>query len=212
MVCLFLPLACKKEQIEATTVNGQVRTFGSEDPIVHPPVRVRLLEQIPSAGWGSSVAYEVVDEVMTDENQEFTLQGDLNNSKVYYLGIDGETISTSYHYARVEYLDYARNNPDWQLQSIGGTVRQNFYMYARGWVHFHFLSENPQSGDVFGYNAGGGAAEIFYGNVDVERVISAGGNMEHKVSFNLKRDGEWSNWQEYIYIPAFDTIEVQVKF
>ncbi|MCC5918286.1 MAG: hypothetical protein JJU02_13285, partial [Cryomorphaceae bacterium] len=72
MICIFLPFACKKsEQIEATTVNGQVCTFGSEDPIIHPPVRVQLLERISTAVWGSADYYEVVDETMTDENQNF---------------------------------------------------------------------------------------------------------------------------------------------
>lgn len=211
-IFVLLPIACKKEQIEATTVTGQVRTFGTEDPIIHPSVRVQLLERISTAVWGSADYYEVVDETMTDENQNFTLKGDLDKSKRYYLGIDRETISSEHHYAQLKYRDYTNNNPEWQLQSIGGTVQQNFYMVARGWVHFHFLSENPQPGDQFSYNLGGGNYELFYGPVDVERIISAGGNMEHKISLELKRDGTWSNWQEYICVPAFDTIEVQIKF
>ena len=213
MVCLLLPFSCKKrEQIEATTVNGQVRTFGSEDPIVHPPVKVLLLEQIPSAGWGSSVSYEVVDETMTDQSQNFTLYGDLSSNKVYYLGVDGQTISTAHHYQKLQYLDYTQTRTDWQLKSIGGTIHKNFYMVARGWVRFHFLSENPQQGDVFGYNTGGGASEIFYGDVDETRIIRFGGNSEYKIALNLKRNNEWINWQEYFFVPAFDTINIQIKY
>ena len=212
MVCLFLPLACKKEQIEATTVNGQVRTFGSEDPIVHPPVRVQLLERISTAVWGSADYYEVVDETMTDENQNFTLNGDLDKNKRYYLGIDRSTISTAHHYQPLKYRDYTNNHPEWQLQSIGGTVNQNFYMVARGWVRFHFISENPQPGDKYSYSVGGGGYEAFYNSVDVYRIWGFAGNREHRVVYTLVRDGSAFPQEKYFFVPAFDTIDIQIKY
>jgi hypothetical protein len=209
---LLFSQGCKRERILPTTVMGQVRTVGTEDPIVHPPVRVQLLERISSNVWNSADYYEVIDETMTDENQNFVLTADLNNSKRYYLGIDRNTISESHHYLPLAYRSYTHNRPEWKLQSIGGTVHQNFYMLARGWVNFHFLSENPQPGDLFGYNAGGGASEIFSGAVDIERIIDFAGNSEHRVAFNLKRFGNWNNWQKDIFVPAFDTIDIQIKF
>jgi hypothetical protein len=210
---LMFTLSCsKRERILPTTVKGQVRTVGTEDPIVHPPVRVRLYLQVPQSGWNTGVGYVVVDETMTDENQNFVLNGNLDDSKIYYLGVAVESISEAHHYLPVMYLDFTRRRPDWQLQSIGGTVHQNFYMLAKGWVNFHFLSENPQPGDLFGYNAGGGASEIFSGAVDIERIIDFAGNSEHRVAFNLKRFGNWNNWQKDIFVPAFDTIDIQIKF
>ena len=213
MICLLLPFSCKKrEQIEATTVNGQVRTFGSEDPIIHPPVKVLLLEQIPSAGWGSSVSYEVVDETMTDQSQNFTLYGDLSSNKVYYLGVDGQTISTAHHYQKLQYLDYTQTRTDWQLKSIGGTIHKNFYMVARGWVKFHFLSENPQPGDRYSYSVGGGGYEQFYDSINVFRIWGFAGNREHRIVYTLTRNGEYYPKQKHIFIPAFDTIDVQIKY
>jgi hypothetical protein len=209
---LLFSQGCKRERILPTTVMGQVRTYGTEDPIVHPPVRVRLYEQVSLPIMGSSTAYQVITETMTDENQNFVLTADLNKRKKYYLGIDKNTISISHHYLPLTYRDYTNSRPEWQLQSIGGTVHQNFYMLARGWVNFHFLSENPQPGDRFSYNLSGGAFEVFSGAVDDYRIWDFGGNKERKISLELRRDGVWSNWQEYFFVPAFDTIDIQIRY
>jgi hypothetical protein len=210
---LMFTLSCsKRERILPTTVKGQVRTVGTEDPIVHPPVRVRLYEQVTQPVWNSSIGYIVITEAMTDENQNFVLEADLDDSKKYYLGIDQHTISISHHYFPLTYRDYTNRRPDWQLQSIGGTVHQNFYMLARGWVNFHFLSENPQPGDLFSYNLSGGAYELFSGAVDEYRIWDFGGNSERIIALELKRNGVWSNWQEHFFVPAFDTIDIQIRY
>jgi hypothetical protein len=209
---MLLFQGCKRERILPTTVMGQVRTYGTEDPIVHPPVRVQLLERISSNVWNSADYYEVIDETMTDENQNFVLTADLNNSKRYYLGIDRNTISESHHYLPLAYRSYTHNRQEWKLQNIGGTVHQNFYMLAKGWVNFHFLSENPQPGDLFSYNLSGGAYELFSGAVDEYRIWDFGGNRERIIALELKRDGVWSNWQEHFFVPAFDTIDIQIRY
>jgi hypothetical protein len=213
LLLLMFTLSCsKRERILPTTVKGQVRTVGTEDPIVHPPVRVRLYLQVPQSGWNTGVGYVVVDETMTDENQNFVLNGDLDDSKIYYLGVAVESISEAHHYLPVMYLDFTRRRPDWQLQSIGGTVHQNFYMLAKGWVNFHFLSENPQPGDRFSYNLSGGAFEVFSGAVDDYRLWDFGGNSERIIALELRRNGVWSNWQEHFFVPAFDTIDIQIRY
>jgi hypothetical protein len=213
LLLLMFTLSCsKRERILPTTVKGQVRTVGTEDPIVHPPVRVQLLERISTAVWNSADYYEVIDETMTDENQNFVLTADLDESKRYYLGIDRNTISESHHYLPLAYRSYTHNRPEWKLQSIGGTVHQNFYMLARGWVNFHFLSENPQPGDRYSYSVGGGGYEVFYNSVDVQRIWDFSGNSEHRVVYTIVRNGVGFPREKHFFVPAFDTIDIQIRY
>jgi hypothetical protein len=208
---LLFSQGCKRERILPTTVMGQVRTYGTEDPIVHPPVRVQLLERISSNVWNSADYYEVIDETMTDENQNFVLTADLNNSKRYYLGIDRNTISESHHYLPLAYRSYTHNRQEWKLQNIGGTVRQNFYMLAKGWVNFHFQIENILPFDRFAYSVGGGGYEEFYGPFNGSRLWDFAGNKDNSIALGLITSDGDTNWRKHFFVPAFDTIDIQIK-
>ncbi|GGH68087.1 hypothetical protein [Phaeocystidibacter marisrubri] len=99
-----------------------------------------------------------------------------------------------------------------RIRQIGGTVKMNYYLTAYGWVKFHFYSPNPQPNEIYGYNLGSGASEIFYGQVDEYRIWDFGGNRTHEIALNKFQNGEWTNWQEPILVPAFDTLDYEVTF
>jgi hypothetical protein len=88
----------------------------------------------------------------------------------------------------------------------------DYSITAWGWVRFHFDISGLQPNDRFAYNVGGGGFESFTGNVQIERIWDFGGNFEHSISLEMHIDGEWSNWKEYFFVPAFDTIDYEIKY
>ena len=152
---LTLLTACNDGKAKLTTINGQVRTFGTEQVIKHPPVKVQILEKYVSSTWGAGTSYNPIAEVWTDENLNFSISHKLYSSEEYYLGVDGATVKEKYFYASPENFDQSWN----LITQIGGTQSKNYYLSAYGWVNFHFISENPLQGDEFWYSVGGGGYE-----------------------------------------------------
>ena len=155
---LLLFTACNKAKY--TVLNGQVRTFGSQEAIQHPPVKVQILHQeFASVGIGGSYTYTPVAETWTDQDGYFTIDADLRKNDSYFLGVDPETVKESYHYASPSYgmIDFS----DHLITERGGTFTKNHSLVGYGWVRFHFISTNPQPGDIYGYNLGGGQAKCF---------------------------------------------------
>jgi hypothetical protein len=209
IAALLMLVACSKKEKD-TTITGQVRTFGTEEAIKHPPVEVVIYERQVSGTFMGGPSYKVVASTTTDQNANYSLTAKLHTDKEYYLGVEANTVNESYHYYQPIFS--SKDLPERKINTIGGNYTKNYYLTARGWVRFHLVSENPQPGDVFSYNFGSGSYELFYGNVDAIRIWDFSGNREHRLSFELRRNDIWSNWQENLFVPAFDTIDYQVKF
>ena len=210
LLLLFLITSCT-DKARHTTLNGQVRTYGTEDAIQHPPVKVQILHaEFAATGLGGSNNYTPIGETWTDQDGNFTVEANLYENEDYYLGVDPESVKEKYHYSSPGYgaIDF----PDRLITDRGGTFNKNYYLSAYGWVNFHFKSTNPQPGDVYWYSVGGGGYEEFYGSVDVHRTWDFGGNIEHHVSYGFRRNGNYESWQEYFIVPALDTIDYEVKF
>ena len=201
--------SCSKSAKD-TTIVGKVLTYGTEEIIDHPPVKVQLYRQDHAGCWGCGYSYPVIDEMWTDSSMSFALGAKLYPDENYFIGVDGESVHSSLHYIPPGYGH--KDLEEYRVKSIGGIQQMHYKIAALGWVRFHFYSENPQPGDIYGYNAGGGASEVFYGYVDETRIIDYGGNFMKDIALNRYRDGEWENWQVDFFVPAFDTIDVTIDF
>jgi hypothetical protein len=202
--------SCAKKAKD-TSINGQVRTYGTEDPIQHPPVKVQLLEKHPPAGsFGAGSYYTTLTETYTDQDGYYTLSHKLYEDNDYYIAVDPETVTRSRGYYKPTFS--FRDLPERRVTRIGGTSTVNYYLTAVGWVEFHLVSENPQPGDRYTYSVGGGGYEEFFGSVDEYRVWDFGGNMEHDVVYTTVRNGSYYPTREYFFVPAFDTLQYEVKF
>jgi len=148
---LTLASSCKKDNGPFyTTINGQVRTFGTEDPIKHPPVKIKLIERYyPGVG---GYSWRTLDVTRTDSNGFYTLSYDLYKDLEYFLMVEEDQVKTSKGY--IPPSNWWR--ADRKITQLGGTYTKHYYLSAYGWVKFHFISENPQPGDEFWYSVGGG--------------------------------------------------------
>lgn len=201
---------CEKSKPQHTTVQGQVRTYGTEEAIRHPPVKVQIVERLPVTTWGSGPTYEPKTEVWSDENARFSLSYELDPEKEYFIAVDESTVRRGRHYLAPTYSSIARDSR--KIKSVGGSLNLNYYLSAYGWVEFHFLSENPQPGDRYAYSLGGGAYEEFFGSVDAYRIWDFAANWEHDIVYTLVRNGEYYPNREYFTPTPFDTIFYEVKF
>ena len=138
----------------------------------------------------------------------FILNAKLHTDETYFLGVDDYTVRESTGYIPPEFKDL----DEYQIHFRGGTHHMNYHVVGLGWVRFHFYSENPQPGDIYGYNAGGGASEVFHGYVNETRIIDYDGNFMKDIALNRYRDGEWENWIVDFFVPAFDTIDISINF
>ena len=207
---LFLSLSACSKSAKPTSIVGRVLTYGTDEVIDHPPVLVQLYRQDHAGCWGCGYNYEVIDEVWSDEEGAFQLQGNLYEDESYFIGVDGETVKESRHYISPGYGH--KGLEAYRVKTKGGIVPMDYSITALGWVSFHFIMNDLESDEYFAYNAGGGATERFYGYVDETRLIPFGGNFTHEVYFTRFKDEDYDLWQEDILVPALDTIDFEVRF
>ena len=209
---LFLLLlsasACSKSTARDTRIYGQVRTYGTEEVMDHPPVKVQLLHERHAGCFLCGYSYHVQDEVWTDSLGRYELRGTLYDDEDYFLAVEESTVRKGRVYIKPEILDLERN----RIVRYGGSYEKHYYLTAYGWVRFHILSTDPQPGDIYAFNVGGGASGIFYGSVDEYRLINFGGNRTHPLALSTCLDGTWTNWREDIFVPAFDTLDYEIRF
>ena len=192
---------------KGTTIYGQVRTYGTQDAIIQKaPVKVMIVERTYSGIWGGGYTYTPLTSTLTDSSGNFTLSHKLYKGNDYFLAVDHETVYSRYFWPTIQ------DREDRRISQVGGTHNMHYYLTAYGWMRFHFISTNPQPGDIYGYNFGGGASEVFYNSVDEYRIWDFGGNIEHRLAFNKFTNNQWINWQEEVFVPAFDTTDMEITF
>ena len=202
--------ACSKSTARDTRIYGQVRTYGTEEVMDHPPVKVQLLHERTPGCFLCFQSYHVQDEVWTDSLGRYELRGTLYEDEDYYLGVEETTVKRHHGYRPPGYSSIAI--PSRRITSLGGSFEKHYYLTAYGWVRFHILSTDPQPGDIYAFNVGGGESGIFYGSVDEYRLINFGGNRTHPLALSTCLDGTWTNWREDIFVPAFDTLDYEIRF
>jgi hypothetical protein len=205
---LFLSAsACSKSSARDTHIYGQVRTYGTEEVMDHPPVKVQLLHERTPNCFLCGHYYHVQDEVWTDSLGRYELHGTLYEDEDYFLAVEESTVRKGRVYIKPEILDLERN----RIVRYGGSYEKHYYLTAYGWVRFHILSTDPQPGDIYAFSVGGGSYEEFYDSVNVYRTWDFGGNMEHSLIRTFVRDGIYTPVEEHFFVPAFDTIDYEVR-
>ena len=202
--------SCNRAQ--TTTIEGQVRTFGTEDPIKHPPVVVELIERRSGGGGliGGS-AFDVLDSVRTDEEGNFSVTADLTKNGDYFLAIQERSIK-GHGYIRRSYYPTVPQLETFRIKEIGGNKTMNIYMEAFGWVEYHIKNIDPQPGDKISYSFGGGLQGVGYGSFDRRIVVDYGGNRMYNYYFFVTRNGDYNSYQEQVFPIAFDTIQVDIHY
>ncbi len=198
---------------KSTTINGQVRTYGTEEVIKHPPVKVQLIEE--SSGGvlvGGAPTYKLLEETWTEEeNGYFSLSHDLYEDVNYFLAVNSETVKSGFNYYKPdEYADKAL--PYNKLNNVGGTVTKNCYLKARGWVKFEIERPNPVPNSSY-YIDLSGAVLINFPPSNVADVISPKvGGYTHKYYYYFQgADSSFSNFN-IVYVIPFDTVSEKVVF
>ncbi len=212
IAALLMLAACSKKEKD-TTITGQVRTFGTEEAIKHPPVEVVIYEEVQYEGgfsfFGVSTGYITVASSVTDKDGNFVLAAKLNTTKTYYLGVVPETV-IGYYYYRPDFSDV--DNPIAKINTIGGTFNKNYYLTAQGWIRFQFNISKLEQGDFFYCNLGYGPSERFESNIQIEKIRTLAGGAKRKISYTASINGELKKWEEQLYIKALDTIDHVVNF
>ncbi len=217
LVTLLLTISCNKENDDElpTSVKGQVRIYGTENPLHKGlPIDITLMEQYtphdgaPIGSGGS--AYREIATVTTDSLGYFSFNFKGKSSPTFYL--EPQSVPEPYRFS----VDLASLLDKYSVIP-GQNQTKHIYMYAPGWLQLSFINQGPvHVGDFISYNLGSGTDGRVYGptenNPDAMPVLRISGNVDQPVAFNLFRNGEWSSWKEYYFIPAFDTALYEVNY
>ena len=176
----------------------------------------------PSAGEGAAAPSEILrlfyvlvlrpllsctsDEVWTDSLGRYELQSLLYEDEDYFLAVDESTVHRAYRYYKPGQVDTESN----RIVRFEGFYEKNYYLTAYGWVRFHILSTDPQSGDLYTFRAGS-HYETFSNSVDVYRTFRLRGNQENSLARTLVRDSIYTTVEEHFFVPVFDTIDYEVR-
>ena len=199
----------KNKKAQDTTINGQVRTYGTEEAMRHPPVLVQIVKKELSSTWGSGPAYPVQAETWTDSSGNFSLSASLYPQEDYFLTVEQSTVKDRYHYIAPTYSGYDMDER--KIKSIGGHIQMNYYLRAIGWVRFQFEKESEAT--RLSYSVGGGGFEEFFDPPkQMNRVWDFSANIEHDITVGITTNNVDSVWRiKFIPLP-FDTIDIEVKF
>jgi hypothetical protein len=182
-------------------------TYGTDEVIDHPPVLVQLYRQDHAGCWGCGYNYDVIDEAWSNEEGLYQLRANLYDDETYFLGVDEFSVKESTGYISPEFKGLDVN----ELFERGGLIRKNYYIVGRGWVRFHFINEtNP---DRFAYSVGGGGFEEFFNPAtEYNRLWDFNGNHLNSIAIGRSTSTQDTGWREYFFVPAFDTLDYEVRF
>ena len=204
---LFMSLSACLKSAKETTIVGKVLTYGTEEIMDHPPVKVQLYREDVTSCWGCGTNYTVIDEMWTDSSMSFTLNAKLHTDETYFLGVDDYTVRESTGYIPPEFKDL----DDYEIRFRGGTHHMDYHVVGLGWVRFHFF--NTSNPIRFSYSVGGGGAEEFYSpNQQYIRLWDFGGNQQNSIAIGRSTATQDTAWREYFFVPAFDTIDISINF
>lgn len=206
----FSLISCEDNSAKETTIRGQVQTYGTDDKIDHPSVLMQLVKKDRAGCFGCGSYFVIKDSDWTDENGEFRLTHKLYDSEDYYIKVKESTVKESWGYLVPTHSSI--DSPEHRVNQRGGILQKNFNLFARGWVRFSLANSVNSGIDRFSYNFGGGAQEQFFGAFNKEVIWSFTGNIDHGLFFGVTSNGIDSLWQDNIFVPAFDTIDYEVRF
>jgi hypothetical protein len=149
----------------------------------------------------------VIDEAWSDEEGVYQLQGNLYDDETYFLGVDEFSVKESRGYLS----PWDKDLDEYEIYSRGSVLQMDYHLVARGWVRFHFVNETSPL--RFSYSVGGGGFEEFFNpQSEYIRLYDFGGNFQNRVTVGRSTSTQDTAWREYFFVPAFDTIDFEVRF
>ncbi len=215
LASFFYTVSCSKyNETLPTTAKGQVRIYGTENPLHKGlPINITLMEQYTphdGAPFGSGgSAYREIATVTTDSLGYFSFNFKGKSSSTFYL--EPQTVPEPYRFS----VDLASLLDKYSVIP-GQNQTKNIYMYAPGWIQLEFINNGPvHVGDYVYYKLGTSQGKI-YGptNVNPDAIVTleSSGNTTPRVVFNLNRNGALTSWTENYFAPAFDTAYYEVEY
>ncbi len=219
--------SCKKEGKEvSTTISGQIRTNGTEDPIrlnneLDNPV-IDIYHVIDQVGYTSS-GYERIASTSVDDKGHFLITLDLNSEGDYFWGVS-KIDETTYNSSNTPSLWWDIFYSTYHNRiTPGETNNKIIYMGATSWVQHRLINSNPDpnNSDVFDCPTWGIS---LYGSIDsimpwVHKTWSGtysyainDNNQAHQVKAKLTRNGITRDTSIIYTVPPFDTTVVEIRY
>ncbi len=187
-------VACEKEPAIKTTVYGRVVTYGTSDYPSDTLLPVELVETTGGSGLGVG---EIVRQTKyTDDLGNFSFSFTAGNRQDLFWVRVPHTHTPPMHYDMSTHGGF--NVP------VGKVSNVNIVLKPVAWIELHVRNVNPKPGDILFVNWGGFPPE-FHGMADDTVILSGGGNSNIPISLTLYRDGNWNNFKDTVFLPAFDT-------
>jgi hypothetical protein len=190
----FLFLQCKKDGLadDETLVEGTITEYGSKKPVPNVPVRIR---KITGQIFGTISYTYTGDSAVTDNKGYYFIRFKHDKLATYdavwsqkrYTGDNGAVLDNG---KRNRY-DFILNAPAWikvRITNVSGSTHDTIF--------YHNIT-NPYTG------VGTDVVPDFYPYL---------GNRVNKISWALSRNGLRTFPIDFIYCPAFDTVNYQIKF
>jgi len=213
---LLFSTACEKEdKALQTSVSGQVRIKGTEDPIhTGLPIDITLVERYnPQDGGtfgGGGAAFREISTTTTDSlgNFHFSFKG--KSSSTFYLR--PESVPQPYNF-----WDDVAGLMDCCSILPGQNQTKHLYFGPPGWLKLRFFNGGPvHIGDYirygFGHGAEGQVNGPTTGNPDATQVLNLSGNTTYTGYFSMLRNGKDTTWEREYFVPAFDTAYYEVHY
>ena len=193
LFALLALLSCRKSR--DTFVEGHVYTYGTTTKATNKELTINLY----SARGGDRLEMEG----KTDTNGYFSFEftPDRGDNTLYFLRLlDGAPRHHPVGYNPL-YLE------------MGEQQVMNINLSPHAWLKLHIENVNPQPGDVFSVNWGGGVFLRFDGQlVNEEVTLMGGGNNNRIITFNLKRNNQYSIIKDTVWMTAWDTVYHKVEY
>lgn len=206
----ILVTACDKKE-ESVSLSGQLRTYGTEEPVKHPPLNVQLIEREfnSSSLLSGGHTYRVLDEAITDEKGNFELKYTWKEDKEYFLAADPGSVQAGFHYYPVSEAD--RDHAFNKLEARGPIQTAHCYLRARGWVRFEVECPNPVSTVNYYLDLSGQQALHFSAGSDTLVAPKMGGYTHQYRYYFTGNDTSYTHSGSVTVVP-FDTVMQKISF
>jgi len=225
--------SCQKEGKEIiTTINGQLRTNGTENVIKDinglqkPRVTIYHRLDIKSS---YEVGFEEVAHTTINEYGDFSITIDLRSQGDYFIGISELNKSLYFEYLAIEWRKYCIDDNSIEKISVGGDNNYIIYIDPISYVKPRFINTNPDTNNLDVFKCFNGFScdtcsyndlrPIFYGHIDstLTWIGKTWGGTEsykglHKMDAQLTRNNITKDTSIFFSVLPFDTTIIEIRY
>ena len=104
------------------------------------------------------------------------------------------------------------NYPSDYRVKIGEHQLIDIVLAPNAWARLHVENVNPQFGDRFRINWGGGQFRELSGPVNTELIFSGGGNINRAFTYTVERNGQPIQYHDTVWMLAWDTAYHKIEY